>query len=332
MRGEEVIIGIDGGGRVGFGHASRASVLARSLERRGAKVNVALRGDHDVVRWIRARGCRSVIRGEVPYRPGAIVILDRKGGAGRTEAERISRWSRLLVTIDDASPARFVADLVFDSWKDPTTGPVPLRMRGRWFRGLKYAIVDPRFTSLSAAARWKRRTPRLLVTLGGSDPWRITERVLESLSRLRQRVVVDCVEVPSLSGRQVSRGPRVTMHRRPPWLGPLLRRADLAVVGFGVTVVECLAAGVPCLTVCHARRDVPVAQALADRGLLGLLGAGRRAGARAGRAVERLLDEPGRLRALSGHGVEAVDGQSVERIIDLLGARSRARMWSAGPR
>ena len=332
MRGEEVIIGIDGGGRVGFGHASRASVLARSLERRGAKVTVALRGDYDAARWIRARGCRSLIHGEVPYRPGAIVILDRRGGAGKAEAESITRWSRLLVTIDDASPARFIADLVFDPWKDPAAGPVPQRMRGRWFRGLKYAIVDPRFTSLSTTARWKRRTPRLLVTLGGSDPWRITERVLESLSRLSERVVVDCVEVPSISRQQASSSQAVAMHRRPQWLGPLLRRADLAVVGFGVTVVKCLAAGVPCLTVCHARRDVPVARALADRGLLALLGAGRRAGAGAGLAVERLLEEPGRLRALSERGVQAVDGRSVERIIDLLGARSRARMWSAGLR
>ena len=326
MTGTEVIIGIDGGGRVGFGHASRASVLARSIEQRGAKVTIALRGDHDAARWMQARGCRSVIHGEVPYRPGAIVILDRKGGAGKAEAESISRWSRLLVGIDDPSPARFISDLVFDPWEDPTAGPVPARMGGRWFRGLKYAIVDPRFTSLSTTERWKRQTPRLLVTLGGSDPWLITERVLESLSRLRERVVVDCVEVPSLSGQETSSSQTVAMHRRPRWLGPLLRRADLAVVGFGVTVVECLAAGVPCLTVCHARRDVPAARALADRGLLALLGAGRRAGARAGLAVERLLDEPGRLRALSEHGVRAVDGRSVERIIDLLGARSGARM------
>lgn len=162
--------------------------------------------------------------------------------------------------------------------------------------------------------------PRVLVVLGGTDPQRLTTRVVEALGDLLDDVALTVV-CPDSQRTDVDRvvGARRGTTTVVPFLPDLPRTAsehDLVVSAAGTSVWDFACLGVPMALVCAVDNQLPGYRAVLGSGIA--LGLGEpphadleeRIGALAG-----LLQSPGRLAALRDAGRRLVDGRGAWRIV-----------------
>lgn len=198
-------------------------------------------------------------------------------------------------------------------------------------------LLGPRWAALrSAFARvGERRTSRaearsLLISFGGEDPADATSTALRALRRVKspfEAVVVIGPDNPRADAlAKLAEGLPVRLERMAD-MPVLMGKADLALVGGGVTMLEACAAGLPTLVATIAGNQDAGAAYLARHGLLRSLG----------RASE--LDEvtlSSELDALFGNVAErthlstscrsAVDGHGAARVAAALLALSEPRL------
>jgi spore coat polysaccharide biosynthesis predicted glycosyltransferase SpsG len=222
------------------------------------------------------------------------------------QAQAIKDAGVPLVTFDDRGSGASLADLhiaalAFD-------GSEVLAGR-RVLRGLDYLILNPEI------ARWRRprtQAQRIVVTLGGSDTYGATVKVVALLRErsLTATVVIgpgflhrSALDAELTSGFELKVGV--------PSLIEEMSRHDLAITGGGITAFEAAAAGLPVVTIANEWFEVPVAQHLAK------LGAARYAGHHSS-LDPGAFDLPQDVRAMSEAGLTQVPLHGAERVCRLL--------------
>jgi spore coat polysaccharide biosynthesis predicted glycosyltransferase SpsG len=166
---------------------------------------------------------------------------------------------------------------------------------------------------------------RLLVSFGGADPTRETEKVLNALLADDLRVLRADIVLGAANPRGESIGAvaqklaAATLHVEAENMSALLDRADLAVGAAGVSALERCVKGVPSLLVVVATNQIRIAQALASRGAAVLLGRSEEvSSADIADALRELLARPTRLAALSQAAAAVCDGSGVRRVADAM--------------
>ena len=148
-----------------------------------------------------------------------------------------------IVTFENEGEGAHLCDLgVYDLTEPPSSAP------RRVIAGSDKAILGPTFQLFRSLADWNERPQHLLLTFGGTDPGRLTEKALNALNAIRftgQVTVVlglgsrdPEVENPSFS---------IDIHRNVDNMALLMGRHRLAISSMGRTVFELAAAGVPTL-------------------------------------------------------------------------------------
>lgn len=341
-RSFKVLIRCDGDARIGLGHVVRCLALADELrEKHGCGVSFALASGEPGLALVREAGFplapTPVWEDEAVWLDGLIarqhpdiLVLDVRSDL---PPERVRDWRRsgvLVVAIDDPSERRREVDLAFYP-------PVPQVHEHDWTGfagelhvGWEWVVLRRAFATASAAAG--HIPPRLLLTMGGSDPMGLTLQALRELDSLEEEFETTVVVGPAFSHNAdlecflaaACRLYRVERSVRD--MAALMRQADLAVASFGVTAYELAAVGVPavylCLTPDHARS----ATAFVDAGIAQNCGMYKTcvAGSLAA-AVSGLLQAPNRRRAMGQRARTLVDGLGAGRIADILVDRSNAR-------
>ena len=195
---------------------------------------------------------------------------------------------RLLVFDDTAHATHYAADFVLNQnlgasaslypHRDPTTrlllGPRFVQLRGE-FASFNAQAANPRLSSLAPIGGEGRgegaRPPRVLVTLGGSDPDNATGEVL-SVLRTIPNLTADLILGPANPHagalQSAIRNPQsaIHLHQNPPDLPPLMARADLAICAGGTTAWELSFLGVPMLVLVLAENQRTNAERLAATG------------------------------------------------------------------
>lgn len=179
---------------------------------------------------------------------------------------------------------------------------------------------------------------RVLVTLGGSDPDRVTERAVEALGRLddpRLRVRVVCgpdyPDPDGLADRVADLPADARLERDVASMADPMAWADVAVSGAGSTVWELLHMGVPPVMLTLADNQRPIAAAVAEAGAGVDAGWGPDADpADVAEVLRELLDDGDRRRAMADRGRGLVDGYGADRVAMVL-AGDRVRLRPVGP-
>jgi spore coat polysaccharide biosynthesis protein SpsF len=346
----DVLIRCDGGAEIGLGHVKRCLAIAENL-RRAHSLDILFAGrfDDGAEAVLTAQGFRAVTREEdeaswlaaLAARSGArAALFDIRTDLDASALEAL-RPQMALVTLDDSSPRRLVADLAI---LPPTSSVEVLEWSG--FRG--EALIGWAWQVLAAApakrpaASDKTGALTLLVTMGGADPLGLTARAAKLLMPL-----ADCLQPIFVIGPAFAQPvalrtelrllwPKAEIALRPETLAPLMARADLALVAYGVTAQELAASGVPALYLGLTADHVHSAETLAATGAglcLGLAGALSDAALR--EAVAALIGDAGRRKAMAAAGPKAIDGRGAERlavrIADLIRIRTIAGAPSAAP-
>ena len=338
-RGGLALIRCDGGGRFGYGHVKRMTVLARSLrDREGIGAVFALNGSEDACEPIRRAGF-AVVRDQpldalIDAHAPDLLLCDYREGPARAELAALAARVPLSATIDDGSERRLACDLAYYP-------PVPQAFALDWTASRTTPRIGWEWTLLGSshapAPRKAGGRLSLLVTMGGSDPFGLTLRCARALALLdpvfRARFVIG----PGMAERSAVARQVVKLNRNfetiegADDLGPEIARADLALTAFGVTAYELAAQGTPALYLCLDEDHAASAGAFEAAHMGASLGiAADATDETIARAVSRLLNDAGRRRDMRAAGLMTIDGNGPARIAADLARALEARRTGRG--
>jgi UDP-2,4-diacetamido-2,4,6-trideoxy-beta-L-altropyranose hydrolase len=213
----------------------------------------------------------------------------------------------------------------------------------RLLLGSKYALLRREFTEGHDAPREiAAKATKILVTLGGSDPFDITGTVVAALAQLRgiESVIVVGGGNPRLESIRTAVGAHGEAMRivvNAPNMAELMAWADVAVSAAGSTAWELACMGLPAALIVVAENQAGIAAALAREGVS--LNLGPHTALDAERIVANLRDwlpDQARRKAMSVGGRRLVDGQGAKRVLAVLNPQlkitivSDADSWSGG--
>ena len=345
VRGGLALIHCDGGGTYGYGHLKRSLTLARALrDGEGFGVMFALNGDGPSANLLKSAGFETtVLSGLGKANALNTIIVTKKpdiliadGGETLTRANLARLRDKVPVTavIDDGSDRRLAASLAYYppvpqvkklSWKGAHT-----QVRAGW----EWALLgfDPSRLAVPAAPKDESR-PRVVVSMGGSDPLDLTRLAACALSKITAPFKARFVIGPGFRNTQRlareidAMSPNFETVQGVSDLGNEFAAADLALVTFGVTAYELAALGVPALYLALTDDHAHSASSFADAGMGIVLGLGR--GLRAeeiARAVWQLIVDKERRHDMRAASLNTIDGRAGERIAaDLVAALAEAR-------
>lgn len=329
-----VLIRADGGAGCGFGHVRRCLSVARHLrDECGFGVRFLSTADAAAAAMIRAEGFPLELpqagRGEAAWIDAAIaacgaraVVLDVRTALPPAALAAWSTQGVLSVLIDDAGPRLAAADLAFLPHGAPAEA-------GRVHVG--FEVVPLGFTAPPATPRPEGEALRVVVALGGADPWGWTEDVVAALSAVPVRHALSVVLGPGVAAPdRVAAAvralrPGAQIHHAPPAPEQLFAAADVAVVAYGVSALECAALGVPAVLLAPTADQARSAARLAATGAaLALAHTERAPAAEIAAAVGRLLGDAALRARMAVSGKRAVDGRGAQRIASLITERLAA--------
>ncbi|MCE9520880.1 MAG: hypothetical protein K8S25_00430, partial [Alphaproteobacteria bacterium] len=249
------------------------------------------------------------------YKPIA-TVLDVRTDLSATSVMRLRGADMIVATIDDASPRRLSADAAF---YPPVPQVYALDWRGAEsepFVGWEWVVLGQ---DISQPLSSKAKRPRIIVSMGGSDPQGLTLPAVRALLDVGVDFDATIVVGPGADhalDREVAKlAPQFTVLRSPGDLPLLMAQADLGLVSFGVTAYELAALGVPALYLCLTDDHAASASAFEHAGMGVSLGVVPAIGeATICSAVEQLLGDRDRRRAMRAAGRMNLDGRGALRI------------------
>jgi UDP-2,4-diacetamido-2,4,6-trideoxy-beta-L-altropyranose hydrolase len=235
----------------------------------------------------------------------------------------------LVVSFGGAQYADAAADIVVA----PYVAAAPPALRagaGELLLGPEYFVFRSEFTAAAAEHRTTpQRADRILVTIGGSDPAELTALTLDALARADApaptlRVVIGAGFPESYRRRLAALGgafaDRIEWLVSPPDMAGLMRWADLAITGDGLTKYESALLGTPAITLSRPDSDEAMNDRFAAAGTSLHLGCGLDA-AELARAIAALRLDCARRAEMARRGTTLFDGRGAERIIHAIDAR-----------
>ena len=256
-----VVIRCDAGPQTGFGHLMRSSALASYL-----------RDSFD---------CRIFCRNGEPSAEGYVDRIITESGATRlrpglpadasmqawNEAfirflskdtvavldnyyfdtaymERVRRASRALAVVDDMPTRQFACDVFFTP-SPREKSDFDFVYDTEFYGGVDRAFLREPFLK-PANTRTGHDIRRIVVALGGADPFRLTDMIAEIASQLIPGVETDVIAGPSAEVR-TPEGDKFRVHRRvdADMIARLLDEADFGIMPASTSSVEAMARRLP---------------------------------------------------------------------------------------
>jgi UDP-2,4-diacetamido-2,4,6-trideoxy-beta-L-altropyranose hydrolase len=251
------------------------------------------------------------------------VVVDGYEFGAEYQATLKSRGLKVLFIDDNGHAGRYSADLVLNQNVQASEAFYPSRDAStRLLLGPRFAMLRREFTSWRG---WNREIPavarRVLVTMGGSDPDNVTERVVRAIladPSLNATVVVggSNPHLPQL--RELVAGAQQNVHLvdNVPNMPELMAKSDVAISGAGTTSLEMCFLGLPVLLIVLADNQRPAAEELNRRGAAINLGDGAEIRPSIlSPCLTRLVSSQDTRKAMSERGRELVDGHGAERVV-----------------
>ena len=306
-----VAICIEASHRRGAGHLFRSQVLARELARLGCRVLIVVNECAQAQEQLRASGLDFRVAAQGPGWEKALVaenqvdlwINDRLD----TDAEHGQAMRSLglpLVTFDDRGEGAHEAFLNVCALAGGTARAIPGR---RVLTGEEWLVLNP---ALAQRRRQRTRADSLLVTLGGSDTYGVTLRIVRLLARSGRcaTVLTGPLFAHETELAALAKTADITWRKSVPDMGELFQAHDLAITGGGITPFEAVSTGLPVVIVANEPHEVAVGQRLES------LGCALFAGFHEELDEGLLLDLPMDVSGLSAAGMRCVPLDGAQRV------------------
>jgi len=239
------------------------------------------------------------------------------------ERAREAGW-RVLAIDDTAHLGRYAADAVLNQNITAERCVYSHEPYTRLLLGPRFALLRREFRRWRRCRGVPRVARKLLITLGGSDPQRVSLRVIEAV----RHVGMDNLEAVVVAGTQY--GAREELARAAHCAGvrveanvqdmaPLMAWADMAVSAAGSTCWELAFLGVPSILIVVADNQGEIAAGLAAQGCAANLGPHDQVSvADIAAAIKALALDHGKRAGWSKRSATLVDGMGAQRVTRFL--------------
>lgn len=317
--------------QMGMGHVFRCLAIERAFRLLwpAAQTLFELKDLPQGVRAVEQAGSKVRVwpAGRVPEPPEGwdLLIVDQLDVAP-LEMRALKAKTACLVSLDDAGPGRYEADLAFNALYR-CRAPRPAASATRCHEGLESLLIDERFALQPRPDRADVR--HVLVSQGGADTYGLVPPILARLAPWARRrgIALHALVGPAFRhDAELARAAAafqgvVEVARGLEDLPGFFSDMDLAVSGAGLTACELAAAGVPTLLISGEAKELETAAALAQAGAALDFGAFSPAALDALAAkLAALGEEAGARRLLSRSARKAVDGKGMARLSALVRA------------
>lgn len=319
-----------------MGHVMRCLSLVRELERLSALTPVfVMRGFAAGVRWVERHAydvaelpsnlsledeaVRVRVLIEARHAKGVITDL-RRLPSGFLEA--IQAAGAVSVVIDEWGRQAIRADLLTNGTIVPGWHHYELEGTVRCCLGPRFALLEPQFAALHDQPRPPRTgSQRILIALGGDDPFFLTVKIMRAVERLSRPLEVMTVIGPAFTnGEEIRRIAGASRH----WstvregvsnMAELLVESDVALTGGGLIALEMACVGTPGFIVCEVSHQLETAAVLEQHGAAVNVWFGVAASEEdIARDVAALLGDEDRRRRMSEAGKRLIDGKGCLRV------------------
>jgi len=337
-----MLIRADAGPQIGAGHVMRCLALAQGWQDAGGQaVRAAAIESPATDKRYAAEGIESV---HIAAEPGSTADAERTIDLAR---EHQAAWVvvdgyhfdadyqksikvaglRLLVIDDYGQAEHYFADLVLN--QNLHAAEAFYAQRERYTRLLlrpRYVLLRREFRRLQGWERVVSDDPRnILVTMGGSDPGNVTQKVIDSLALvhykdMRAAVVIGAENMRAARLHSKAReDQRIHLHHAVENMADLMVWADLGISSGGSTVWELAMLGLPSIVGATAPVEESVLAGLRERGLFGLVGWFSRVSVQSlADQIKGALDDAAWRSEMARAGRLLVDGRGCQRVIQAM--------------
>lgn len=341
-----LIIRADADAARGAGHVMRSLALAYAWQARGGFVGfVSTQPNAPVRRRIQAAGAAAIeldrfhpdfgdIKTTVAYVEEVLqqsqkipwVVLDGYHFDRAYQNKLRATGARLLVIDDNAHLPFYEADIVLNHGMQAQQLDYRCAPDCTQLFGARYALLRPEFIrTVDVEKLTPAKAGKLLVTLGGSDPDNVTEKVLQALARidcpLEVRVVVGPMNphLKALQATVASLRHSVQLETTVQDMAVAMLWADLAVSAAGGTCLELAALGVPMVALVISDNQQLIAVELGKSGAAINLGWQRQIlEVRIAEVLTQLIHAPQVREQMRLRGKALVDGRGAARVVDAM--------------
>lgn len=303
------------GGQAVFAQAESTPALEQRLRREGmelVRVDSVPGSDGDAVQTVE-QAC---------MHQGSWIVADGYCFGAAWQKQIKEAGFRLVVVDDYGHAGHYYADFVLNQNLGASSALYPSReAHTRLLLGTRYVLLRHEFLKWRD---WRRNlnecARRILVTLGGSDPYNLTLKVLQALTRLKEcetTVVVggsnphwDVLQSNTQQWASSAHLLRGTSN-----MPELMAEADLSIAAGGTTAWELAFMGLPALLLPLAANQVSNVEQLSASGVARALGGfDTLSPAQIGAAIEDLLKDPETRAEMSRRGRALIDGNGGSRV------------------
>lgn len=330
-----ILIRADANENIGSGHVMRCLSIANALVRKEEKV-LFITADHKADKLIKQRGFEriclesdwSVMDQEIPVLRG---IIERyKPSLLLIDSYYVTEYyfielGRLIKTayIDDLNEKCWSVNYLinYNIYSTCLDYSKYNRSKTELILGTENAPLRDEFRRIEQHAI-KNTIEEILVSAGGSDPEKITERLIENVCpkwpAIRFHFVVGSLN-PRINGIKKLKKNNIVLHINEKNMSALMKNCDVAIAAAGSTLYELCACGVPTLTYTLADNQLAAAKEFNRRGIMINAGdcRGNERFASGLNEILEILDKEKRLR-LSINMQTLVDGCGADRIAEKL--------------
>ncbi len=339
MKHRKVLFRVDGSQDIGMGHVMRCLTLAHEISRRAPIEPIfVMREFQHGVEWARRQGV-AVVTLEAKASPSEEVsfllrvIEQERAEAVITDLRKLTpglpvavrERGLLCITIDEWGGERISSDLLINGTVVPSWHRYELQGEVHCCVGPGYALMDESFAQVHDLERSVGEGTRILIALGGDDPFFLTRKALNALERVERPLSGTVVIGPAFTdGNQIRQMAAQCRHR---WeilenISDMARRmweADVAITGGGLIALELACTGTPGLILSEVEHQLETAEALERHGVAIHLGLGTTlSDQELARKAADLIEDRARRATMQQAGKELVDGKGCQRVAELI--------------
>lgn len=311
----------EGGTSIGMGHVMRCINIAHALETEEMPMHFLVNNERPVIDRLNEEALFHLVYPMTGRHVGrltnGVVVIDTKRDVSE-QVRSLREEGRKVVLIDNSSTGE----------ADAIVMPTPVyrgQDNGNILHGNSYLIIGENFRRSRAAEPLVHSAPlKVLVTMGGADPFNLTETVLKALWNI-EGIEVTIVIGPAFKLNETMEefirrnNEKFTFVFNAKNMAPLMRDTHIAFTAVGTTVYELAYMGVPSVLIGNYETDAE------DLATLEKLGISRSLGyymelnpAEITEATESFRDDPAIWAEMSLKARNLTDGDGAARIAAII--------------
>lgn len=328
-----MVIWTEAGRKVGMGHLSRCLVIARQLRKKAIDVKFLINDDLASIKWIIHSGFKYKIAAlnknhcqkAAQVNTGAVLIDTKRPIASLLTNLKQKGYKTIL--LDNFTAARLRADIVIFPSLPSDNGLSWNGFRGKVFGGAKFIPVAESYVKARQKARRLKLKPpyQILITMGGSDPNRLTIKVISALLKIKEPLNIKAVLGPAFSSDpdlieiKKRKYPNIQFIKNTRDLSGAMANSHVAITALGITISELAVVGVPAIIIANFRSDLQDIEFYKKLGVNAPLDYYKKvAPSDIKNAVMNLISKPKNWDEIRGKAYRIITGSGAERIARII--------------